>query len=96
MRKTTKLLTVTAAAAAFAFMAGDSAPIPSAEAQMVDGPKVTWRVSLWGKRRAFTESLEFISKTVSERTGGRPDIAATDWTPGIAPSDSRTRSWKAT
>ena len=74
MRKTTKLLTVTAAAAAFAFMAGDSAPIPSAEAQMVDGPKVTWRVSLWGKRRAFTESLAFISKTVSERTGGKFDF----------------------
>ena len=25
---------------------------------MVEGPEVTWRLSLWGKRRAFTEGLE--------------------------------------
>lgn len=44
-------------------------PTP-AGAQEVKGPKVTWRVSLWGKRRAFTEGLEQISKTVSEKTNG--------------------------
>jgi TRAP-type C4-dicarboxylate transport system substrate-binding protein len=71
MRRTTKYLTTTVAAGAFALSLGVSTPISPAEAQMVDGPKVTWRVSLWGKRRAFTESLEFIHKTVKERTGGK-------------------------
>jgi TRAP-type C4-dicarboxylate transport system substrate-binding protein len=71
MRRTTKYLTTTVSAGAFALSLGVSAPISPAEAQMVDGPKVTWRVSLWGKRRAFTESLEFIHKTVKERTGGK-------------------------
>ena len=71
MRRTTKYLTTTVAASAFALTLGVSAPISPAEAQMVDGPKLTWRVSLWGKRRAFTESLEFIHKTVKERTGGK-------------------------
>ena len=74
MRRTTKYLTTTVAAGAFALTLGVSAPISPAEAQMVDGPKVTWRVSLWGKRRAFTESLEFINKTVKERTGGKFDF----------------------
>ena len=69
--KKTILLSATTAAFAFVSLIGVSAPISSAEAQMVDGPKVTWRVSLWGKRRAFTESLEYISKTVKERTGGK-------------------------
>ncbi|NKB60130.1 MAG: C4-dicarboxylate ABC transporter substrate-binding protein [Alphaproteobacteria bacterium] len=71
MRKTTQFLTLTVAASAVALLMGVSTPISSAKAQMVDGPEVTWRVSLWGKRRAFTESLEFISKTVKERTGGK-------------------------
>ena len=74
MRKSTKYLTTTVAASAFALTLGVSVPVSTAEAQMVDGPKVTWRVSLWGKRRAFTESLEFISKTVKERTGGKFDF----------------------
>lgn len=74
MKKTTKFLTVTAAASAFAMTLGVSAPMSPAEAQMVDGPEVTWRVSLWGKRRAFTESLEYISQTVKERTGGKFDF----------------------
>ena len=43
----------------------------TAQAQMVEGPEVTWRLSLWGKRRAFTEGLEHISAQVSERTGGK-------------------------
>ena len=32
---------------------------------------VTWNVSLWGKRRAFTEHLEKMSEIVSDRTDGR-------------------------
>jgi TRAP-type C4-dicarboxylate transport system substrate-binding protein len=45
-----------------------------ADAQEVKGPKVTWRLSLWGKRRAFTEGLEYISKSVSEKTDGNFEI----------------------
>lgn len=32
--------------------------------------KTTWNVSLWGKRRAFTEHVEKLSELVSEKTGG--------------------------
>mgnify|MGYP006277393685 FL=1 len=31
---------------------------------------VTWDVSLWGKRRAFTEHVEKLAELVSEKTGG--------------------------
>lgn len=34
------------------------------------GP-VTWSVSLWGKRRAFTEHLEKLAELVAEQTNGR-------------------------
>lgn len=33
-------------------------------------PPVAWNVSLWGKRRAFTEHVERLAELVSERTGG--------------------------
>ena len=36
--------------------------------------EVTWNVSLWGKRRAFTEHLEKLSELVSEKTGGEFEI----------------------
>jgi TRAP-type C4-dicarboxylate transport system substrate-binding protein len=39
--------------------------------KMVDGPTVAWKLSLWGKRRAFTEGLEYISANVKSRTGGK-------------------------
>jgi len=71
MRSSTRILAASVAASAIALVLGVSAPVSTAKAQMVEGPEVTWRVSLWGKRRAFTESLEFISKTVKERTGGK-------------------------
>ncbi len=68
MRKT--ILTVVAAslAAAGASLAGSVTP---AAAQMVDGPEVSWKMSLWGKRRAFTEGAEYVSAQVAERTGGK-------------------------
>jgi hypothetical protein len=34
----------------------------------VDGPSVFWKFSLWGKRRAFTEGAETLSKRLSEET----------------------------
>lgn len=42
-----------------------------AKKAMVDGPKVRWKVNVWGKRRAFTEDLETYSRIVKERTGGK-------------------------
>ena len=68
MRKT--ILTVAAATlvAAGASLTGSVAP---AAAQMVDGPEVSWKMSLWGKRRAFTEGAEYVSAQVAERTGGK-------------------------
>ena len=44
------------------------------QAQTVEGPKITWRLSLWGKRRAFTESLEYVSAEVAKRTAGNFQI----------------------
>ena len=32
--------------------------------------KVSWNVSLWGKRRAFTEGVEAIAAYVKEKSGG--------------------------
>lgn len=68
MRKT--ILTVAAATlvAAGASLTGSIAP---AAAQMVDGPEVSWKMSLWGKRRAFTEGVEYVSAQLAERTGGK-------------------------
>ncbi len=31
---------------------------------------VEWNVSLWGKRRAFTEHVEKLAELVAEKTGG--------------------------
>lgn len=39
-------------------------------AQEVQGPKVSWKYNVWGKRRAFTEGVETVAKYVSDKTGG--------------------------
>lgn len=36
-----------------------------------DGPQVNWRLSLWGKRRAFTEGMEHVAKAVGKATCGK-------------------------
>lgn len=43
----------------------------SAAAQQVDGPAISWKLSTWGKRRAFTEGLEYMSDQAAKRTGGK-------------------------
>lgn len=35
---------------------------------------VTWNVSLWGNRRAFTEHLEYMAEKVAEKSDGRFEI----------------------
>ena len=42
----------------------------SANAAEVDGPKVDWKFSTWGKQRAFTVGIETLSDIVSKRTCG--------------------------
>jgi len=42
----------------------------SANAAEVDGPKVNWKFSTWGKQRAFTAGVETLSDIVSKKTGG--------------------------
>lgn len=48
--------------------------VTTSTAQMVEGPSLTWKVSLWGKKRAFTVGIEYISAEVKKRTGGKWDI----------------------
>ncbi len=43
-------------------------------AERVEGPELQWKVSVWGKRRAFTEGLETLSELVAEKTGGNWQI----------------------
>lgn len=71
MRKSLLLLSAFAIAVTGFALGGVSMP---AKAQMVDGPELTWRLSIWGKRRAFTEGLEFLSAEVKKRTGGKFNI----------------------
>lgn len=41
---------------------------------IVEGPNVTWNVSLWGSPRAFTQPAEDFRELLSERTEGRFDF----------------------
>lgn len=42
-------------------------PVQAAE---VEGPAITWQVSLWGNRRGFTEGVEALAAYLSEKTDG--------------------------
>ncbi|MDH3196553.1 MAG: TRAP transporter substrate-binding protein DctP [Hyphomicrobiales bacterium] len=41
-----------------------------AQAAEVDGPKLKWNISLWGKERAFTAGYEKLSELVEAKTDG--------------------------
>ncbi len=43
----------------------------AALAQTVDGPRVEWNHSTWGKARAFTAGIEKVAEIVKEKTGGK-------------------------
>lgn len=58
-------LFIGAAAAAFALGGAANA------AETVDGPRVHWNYSEWGKSRAITTYLENLGPWLSERTGGQ-------------------------
>ena len=82
-----KLLTTGAVmATAMAFGLG------AVQAAEVDGPKVKWNVSLWGKKRAFTAGVEKLSALVK-----REDRRQLDHGPCTmaARCPSRARTWTA-
>lgn len=43
----------------------------AAKAAEVEGPSLTWNMSLWGKKRAFTAGAEKLSELLKEKTGGK-------------------------
>ena len=42
-----------------------------AQAKIVDGPEVRWKLGAWGKPRAATQNVEVLKKFMDERTGGK-------------------------
>lgn len=44
--------------------------VGGAQAAEVNGPKLKWDISLWGKKRAFTAGVERLAALVKEKTGG--------------------------
>lgn len=59
-----------AGVAAAMFAAGPQGGAQVAQAAEVDGPKLNWDFSLWGKARAFTAGVEKLAELVNEKTGG--------------------------
>ncbi len=54
---------------------GVSGPAPAeAATKYCDGPKLTWKYSMWGKRRSVTEGIEYVSKYVKDATCGKFNI----------------------
>ena len=45
-----------------------------AAAQMVDGPNVFWKISMWGNPRALSAGMEAMAEQVREDTGGKFNI----------------------
>jgi len=58
---------------AAALSVGAQAPAEAAT-KYCDGPKTTWKVSIFGKRRALTEGMEYASKAVKDQTCGKFDL----------------------
>ncbi|MGI9522526.1 MAG: TRAP transporter substrate-binding protein DctP [Hyphomicrobiaceae bacterium] len=65
-RTTTGLLALAAATLSWQF-----GSIPNAMAQTVEGPAINWKLSVWGKRRAFTEGIEHVVSELKKQTGGK-------------------------
>jgi len=68
-----KLLKLGSALALASAMLGSGFAAPAAAAN-VDGPKVFWKISMWGNPRALSSGMEELAKTVSEETGGNFEI----------------------
>lgn len=59
-----------AVAALLGLALGSCASPQDARAQVVDGPKLAWKVAAFGKPRAATVNMETLGKYVSSMTGG--------------------------
>ena len=74
MLKTLSLTSLSVALVAMFLAVGATASTAQAATKYCDGPKVNWKVSLWGKRRAVTEGIEYVSKAVKDATCGNFDM----------------------
>ncbi len=63
-----RILTAAAVAAASVLAWSGNA---FAQAKIVDGPEVRWKLAAWGKPRAATQNVETLKKFMDERTGGK-------------------------
>ena len=68
-----KLVKLASAMALATAIWGTSLAAP-ADAQNVEGPKVFWKISMWGNPRALSAGMEEMAKKVSEETGGNFEI----------------------
>ena len=59
---------------ALALLAALGLSASGAQAAEIEGPELTWDVSLWGKKRAFTAGVERLSQLVGEKTGGNWNV----------------------
>ena len=78
-------LTRGAAIAVVAGLAGVAMPAPSAQAAKVEGPKVEWNFSAWGKPRGASKNFEKMAELVSEATDGKFTITI-HWGEALAAS----------
>lgn len=70
MTKPTRSIVPGIAGAATALAFGFASLWAPAQAAEVNGPKLTWNYSVWGKKRAFTAGIEKLSALLAEKTGG--------------------------
>jgi len=73
MKNSVLAVALAAALGSSALIAAD-APSAQAATKYCDGPKVTWRASFWGNRRAITEGMEYVAKATKEATCGNFNI----------------------
>ena len=72
--RTPSLVSMSLAVAAMIVAGSAGSNEAEAATKYCDGPKVTWKVSLWGKRRAVTEGTEYASKAIKDATCGNFDV----------------------
>jgi TRAP-type C4-dicarboxylate transport system substrate-binding protein len=74
LMKKLSLTSLSVALAAMFIAGGATTSTADAATKYCDGPKVEWKVSLWGKRRAVTEGMEYASKAIKDATCGNFDM----------------------
>lgn len=72
--KSLKIALFAAVAGVFAYSGTSVVTATDAAAAEIEGPEVNWKMSVWGKRRAFTEGMEYVAAEAAKRTGGKFNI----------------------